>query len=203
MRKMYNKNSLAVLVFNCLALVLLSSSTLLAQQKAEEVKPMVRPNVQTVNPTIRTELIKPQPLLSPSEHQAIIRAHEARVQAQVRRPTAQAVTTLSIPTQNHQFRGEYDCDDENREVYPGAQEICDGFDNNCDGDIDENVSNRYFLDADGDSWGDASRTLLACDRPDGYASRPNDCDDTNIAIYPGAADPPGNGVDENCNGSDG
>lgn len=34
-----------------------------------------------------------------------------------------------------------DCDDTDDRVYPGAPEICDGKDNNCDGEIDENYGN--------------------------------------------------------------
>lgn len=35
--------------------------------------------------------------------------------------------------------GGNDCDDGNPDVHPGGKELCDGLDNNCNGEIDENV----------------------------------------------------------------
>ena len=46
-----------------------------------------------------------------------------------------------------------DCDDENPNISPDQEEVCDGRDNNCDGLIDDedpNISiSTYYLDEDG------------------------------------------------------
>ena len=43
-----------------------------------------------------------------------------------------------------------DCDDTKANTYPGATEICDEIDNNCDGNIDEGITTGgYFPDNDG------------------------------------------------------
>ncbi|MCW8869697.1 MAG: putative metal-binding motif-containing protein [Proteobacteria bacterium] len=190
-------------------LVLLSTfNTLYAKDKEKPAKTVVKPNIQVVNPAVHKQLINHKAIkrqnrsVSTKKYQEILRNHKVRVNSIPANTTAKAVTTIKFQSQNN-FKGEYDCDDRNRQVYPGAAEVCDGRDNDCDGDVDEEVSNKYFLDADGDSWGDAKYTILACDTPTGYSDRPNDCNDTNIAIFPGASDHLGNGIDENCNGKDG
>jgi len=82
--------------------------------------------------------------------------------------------------------------------YDGFVEIrCDGKDNNCNGQIDENVKTTYYGDEDRDNYGNATNTTLACSKPAGYMSNSNDCNDNNNLIYPGANELC-NGIDDNC-----
>ena len=48
---------------------------------------------------------------------------------------------------------EEDCDDTNIRLGEPAEEICDGLDNNCDGQVDEGVLQTYYADSDGDGLG--------------------------------------------------
>jgi Putative metal-binding motif/Calx-beta domain len=58
----------------------------------------------------------------------------------------------------------------------------------------------YYADVDRDGYGNPASTVQACDAPIGYVSNNGDCDDSNAAIRPGAAEVCGNGIDDNCNG---
>ncbi|MGB0639915.1 MAG: putative metal-binding motif-containing protein, partial [Myxococcota bacterium] len=95
-----------------------------------------------------------------------------------------------------------DCDDSDASVYPGATEICDGVDNDCDGSADEEGavgSSTFYRDADGDGYGTAATTTTSCDAPDGYVSNSDDCNDSDSAISPAAIDVC-DGLDNDCDG---
>src|SRR4249920_2178477 len=78
-----------------------------------------------------------------------------------------------------------DCDDGDSAVHPGAAEVCDGVDNDCDGgvDIDAVDAVAYFADADGDGYGTGDPTL-SCTPVAKMSTDASDCDDTNAAINP-------------------
>ena len=94
-----------------------------------------------------------------------------------------------------------DCDDTDNTVFPGATELCDGKDNNCDGNIDEGALSTYYADVDGDGFGDASNSIQECSVPAGFVENSNDCNDNNANVFPGAMEICGDGLDNNCNGT--
>lgn len=73
-----------------------------------------------------------------------------------------------------------DCDDNDRSVHPRSTEVCDGKDNDCDGDVDEGVSHLFYRDTDNDGYGDPNERLgiKACYKPSGYTDNNRDCDDS-------------------------
>jgi len=94
-----------------------------------------------------------------------------------------------------------DCDDHDPTRSPAATEVCDGVDNDCDGQVDEGgaMPQRWYADADGDGYGDPTATSLACQQPDRFVDDARDCDDTRADIHP-EADELCDGVDNECDG---
>ncbi|MDD5178153.1 MAG: MopE-related protein [Candidatus Nanoarchaeia archaeon] len=84
-----------------------------------------------------------------------------------------------------------------------AEEIsCDLFDNDCDNNIDEDVTPIFYQDFDSDSYGNAAVSQSICIQPTGYVTDSTDCDDTTNTVYPGATEIEYDGIDQNCDGTD-
>ena len=66
-----------------------------------------------------------------------------------------------------------DCDDTNADIFTAQTEICDGIDNDCNGIVDDPsllTFETYYLDDDGDGYGDASNSISACTATTGYVA---------------------------------
>lgn len=93
-----------------------------------------------------------------------------------------------------------DCGPLNPSVYPNAPELEDGLDNDCNNIVDDGFGPTWFLDNDGDGFGDISESIQATEQPAGYVNNGDDCDDLNAATYPGATELE-DGIDNDCNGT--
>lgn len=93
-----------------------------------------------------------------------------------------------------------DCNDGNPSVYPGASEVCNELDDNCNGLTDEGVLQAFYPDNDDDGFGDlstANMPVLACTPPSGHVNNHSDCNDANPAINP-ASQEICNSLDDDC-----
>mgnify|MGYP000256182211 CR=1 FL=1 len=81
-----------------------------------------------------------------------------------------------------------DCDDQDDNIYPGAEEHCDGVDEDCDDVIDEEAVDQawWYFDEDQDGFGWIGNAMLSCEQPSGYVAFGSDCNDVNGDTYPGA-----------------
>ncbi|MCB9759795.1 MAG: hypothetical protein H6739_08120 [Alphaproteobacteria bacterium] len=100
------------------------------------------------------------------------------------------------------FYEDQDCDDGDAAAYPGAPELCDDRDNDCDGEVDELPDDGpiWYADADGDGYGSADYALPACTPPAGYIDNSDDCNDLNALSYPGGEEWC-DGDDNDCDGT--
>ncbi|MEC7983609.1 MAG: MopE-related protein, partial [Myxococcota bacterium] len=91
-----------------------------------------------------------------------------------------------------------DCDDADAAIFPSAEEVCDGIDNDCDEEIDEEAGTLYYPDSDEDGYGPEELAEYHCEEPEGLVLQGGDCDDEDAAINPGATEVC-DGVDNDCN----
>ncbi|MCO4748001.1 MAG: hypothetical protein KC912_24625, partial [Proteobacteria bacterium] len=95
-----------------------------------------------------------------------------------------------------------DCDDTDPDIVPGADEVCDGIDNDCDALIDDQdndtIGATWYVDTDSDGFG-AGAPSSACAQPAGYVANDDDCDDSRNDINPGIPEEC-DGYDNDCDG---
>ena len=97
------------------------------------------------------------------------------------------------------YDADNDCDDSDPLVNPGAEEVCDEVDNNCDGEVDEGLTTTYFPDVDEDGYGADADAVDSCDAIDGMIDVGGDCDDANADVNPMGIELC-DGLDNNCDG---
>ena len=95
-----------------------------------------------------------------------------------------------------------DCRDFDATAYPGAPEIGDGIDNNCNGLVDEGLDclKTWYYDGDGDGYGSDDYTRLSCIQHNNYVPMGGDCKNWDGSVYPGATEIC-DGKDNDCDGA--
>jgi hypothetical protein len=110
---------------------------------------------------------------------------------------ASPLESCDIPVEH--VTNDADCDDADDGIWPGAEERCDERDNDCDGDIDEEVLLDVHADRDGDGYGNPDESMAACAPGRGWVIDATDCDDTDVRVFPGARESC-DARDEDCDG---
>ncbi len=108
----------------------------------------------------------------------------------------QTTLTVIVDEDHDGVAAEDDCDDDDANSFPGAVDVCDGVDNDCDGIADNNPP-IWYLDSDDDQFG-TGVGVQACDAPQDHVADNTDCDDEDTNQFPGA-DEVCNGEDDDCN----
>jgi hypothetical protein len=113
------------------------------------------------------------------------------------------VVVTCAPPSGFVAGGEPDCDDDAAQTFPDADERCDAADNDCDGRVDEDPAvdaPTWFLDVDGDGYGNAVDAVTTCAPPsEEWVLNGDDCAPTDPEVHPAAVEVC-NGEDDDCDG---
>lgn len=104
--------------------------------------------------------------------------------------TGSAPTPAPVDADGDGHPADTDCDDTHGGVHPGAAETCNGRDDDCDGEVDEDAVDaiEVWPDTDADGHGAPGAAARVCRVPEGTARAAGDCDDTDPTVHPGAAE---------------
>jgi large repetitive protein len=102
------------------------------------------------------------------------------------------ITQCASPGPGYRYTGLTaggDCNDDpaiGGTINPGASEVCNGIDDDCNGTADDGITFvTYYQDNDGDGFGNPAMSQSTCDgAPNGYVANNTDCDDANDALNP-------------------
>ncbi len=92
-----------------------------------------------------------------------------------------------------------DCDDTSASVNPGADDVANGSDDDCDGEVDDTLLRVYYDDVDGDGYGDDRTAREVANAPEGAVTVGDDCNDADATVNPGAWESC-NEIDDDCDG---
>ncbi len=110
-----------------------------------------------------------------------------------------AVEACEAPSGHVEAEQGGDCDDGDAAVFPGAEESCNGVDDDCDGEVDDGVLLDFWADIDADGWGNPDYHSQACEAEVGMVDNDEDCDDGDPAVHPEAVEVC-DGDDDDCDG---
>jgi hypothetical protein len=118
-------------------------------------------------------------------------------------PSPDDTATEPTDADSDGYPSDIDCDDENPDVHPDADEVCNEVDDDCDGGVDEDATDAstWYTDADADGWGDPDSPVAACEQPSDAVTDNTDCDDGDSGSNPDAEEICDDGADNDCDGA--